>query len=88
MLRITRIESKDSAVTLKLDGKLLEPWVAELLRFYGSTSDPSGRTVLDLSGLTFVDQAGAKVLRDLVSRGVAISACSGFIGELLQLEKS
>ena len=88
MLRITRIDGRDSEQTLKVEGKLLGPWVSELLNVCTPSSGQSGRTNLDLSGLTFVDQAGAKLLKDLMLRGIAVTACSGFVAELLHLEIS
>jgi ABC-type transporter Mla MlaB component len=84
VLKITQIDGLDSTQTFKLEGKLLEPWVAEVLNV--CTTCQSGRTSLDLSGLNFVDQAGAKLLKDLIRRGIAVSACSGFVAELLHLE--
>ena len=80
MLKITRIDSRDSTQTFKLEGKLLEPWVAEVRDVC------LGGKSLDLSGLTFVDQAGAKLLKDLISGGLVVSAYSGFVAELLHLE--
>jgi ABC-type transporter Mla MlaB component len=88
MLRITRIDGRDATHTFKLEGKLLEPWVAEVLNVCTLCNSQSSRTKLDLSGLTFVDQAGAKLLKDLIRRGLAVSACSGFVAELLHLENS
>ena len=85
MLRITQIDGQDATRTFKLEGKLLEPWVAEVLRVCASRP---GETRLDLSGLSFVDQAGARLLRDLLRRGLSVSACSSFVAELLHLEKS
>jgi ABC-type transporter Mla MlaB component len=46
------------------------------------------QTRLDLSGLTYVDQAGTRLLKEFLRRGVAVTACSGFVAELLHLEKS
>jgi hypothetical protein len=88
MLRITQTDGQDSTRTIKLEGKLLGPWVAEVLTVCTSDNDRSGRTRLDLSGLLFVDQAGAKLLKSLIRRGLAVSACSGFVAELLHLEIS
>jgi hypothetical protein len=88
MLKITRIDGPDSMVTFKLEGKLLEPWVAEVLKVCTSPEGQAGRTSLDLSGLTFLDQEGAKLLKDLIRRGIAVTACSGFVAELLHLENS
>ncbi len=88
MLRITRIEGPDATQTFKLEGKLLEPWVAEVRQVCTPRHDRSGRTSLDLSGLTFVDRAGAKLLADLIRGGIGVSACSGFVAALLHLENS
>jgi anti-anti-sigma regulatory factor len=88
MLKITRVERPDSALTFKLEGRLLEPWVAEVRDVCTSRDGRAGRTSLDLSGVTFVDQAGVRLLRDLVHRGIGISAMSGFVAELLHLEDS
>jgi ABC-type transporter Mla MlaB component len=87
MLRITRIVGNDSVLTLKLEGKLRQPWVEELrIACAGPTLRPNS-IQLDLSGVTFVDAAGAQLLGELVRRGFAIAACSGYITELLHLEK-
>jgi anti-anti-sigma regulatory factor len=88
MLKITPIDDQDSTLTFKFEGKLLEPWVAEVLNVCTPRDGRLGRISLDLSGLTFVDRAGAKLLKDLIRRGLAVSACSGFVAELLHLENS
>jgi anti-anti-sigma regulatory factor len=88
MLKITRIEGRDSSLTFKLEGRLLEPWVSEVLNVCTARGFRARDTSLDLSGVTFVDQAGARLLRDLVRRGIGISATSGFVTELLRLEDS
>jgi anti-anti-sigma regulatory factor len=84
MLKITQIDDQDSIQTLRLEGKLMAPWVAEVLNACTTDIAPIR---LDLSGLTFVDRAGVKLLKDLLRRGIAVSACSGFVAELLHLEK-
>ena len=81
MLRITRILEPHSAPTLRLEGKLLEPWIEELLQEYADGIR------LDLSAVTFVDTAGAMLLRQLIERGTEIVACSGYVAELLQVDK-
>ncbi len=88
MLKITRIVGPDATLTFKVEGKLLGPWVAELFHVCTAGEGLSGRDCLDLSGVTFVDQAGANLLKDLLSRGFTVSACSGFVAVLLRLEKS
>jgi ABC-type transporter Mla MlaB component len=88
MLKITRIDDQSASRTFKFEGQLREPWVAEALHVCTSHDAESGPTCLDLSSLTFVDQAGANLLKELIRRGIAISACSGFVAALLHLEHS
>lgn len=91
MLRITRIAQPD-AVTLKLEGTLMEAWTPELesaCRAARATSGPR-RTFacLDLAAVSYVDAAGVRLLHDLVRDGVRIVACSSFVAQLLSLEKT
>lgn len=88
MLRITRLGANDAVATLKLEGKLLEPWVDEVVRACEAATGSLRSTRLDLSAVTFVDAAGAELLRELLRQGVAISACSGYVAELLHRENS
>ena len=86
MLRITHAHGHESVSTLRLEGKLLGPWVAELARSCDEVTCPPNALRLDLSAVTFVDGAGVTLLRDLLGRGVKLAACSGLVAELLHLE--
>lgn len=88
MLRINHVHVvvPDQAETLKLEGKLLGPWVEELRNFCQSQAFSSNCIYLDLSAVTFVDAAGAKLLGDLIRQGTQIIACSGYLAELLHVE--
>jgi ABC-type transporter Mla MlaB component len=86
MLRITHAHGHNSVSTLKLEGKLLGPWVAELARSCNELPGSPACLCLDLSAVTFVDGAGVALLRDLLGRGVTLAACSGLVRELLHLE--
>jgi hypothetical protein len=70
--------------TIKLEGKLLRPWVDEVRKACASGKDPAGRSSLDLSALTFVDAAGEELLRELIDQGIEIVACSSYVAELLR----
>jgi hypothetical protein len=84
MLRLTRIASTRRAQTIKLEGKLLGPWVDDVSKVCAAGTGPSARIKLDLSALIFVDAAGERLLRDLIARGAEIVACSGYVAELLR----
>jgi outer membrane protein TolC/ABC-type transporter Mla MlaB component len=73
MLRITTTDT-DEKVTLKLEGKLSGPWVEELARCWRTSSHfyDKKRLIVDLSGVTFVDAAGKKLLCSISSEGAQL----------------
>ena len=84
MLKITT-NATTTCVTLKLEGKLLEPWVADL-RDAVERAQVAGLTLqLDLADVSFVDAAGERALARILRTGVALVACSSFVAELLQV---
>jgi ABC-type transporter Mla MlaB component len=87
VLRITHAQGHDAIVTLKLEGKLVGPWVTEFAR--SCTEPPCSPDCLrlDLSAVTFADKAGVALLGDLISRGATLSGCSGLVAELLRGER-
>jgi hypothetical protein len=87
MLMITRSESSDLTRTLKLEGRLLGPWIGELESACGRSQIRPDRVDLDLAGLTFVDAEGARFLEGLIREGSRVIACSGFVAELLHHEQ-
>ncbi len=87
MLKITWLAGPGSVQVLKLEGKLSETWVDLVRESCAQSGSQSRRTGLDLSALSFVDATGAELLRYLIRQGVAITACSSFVAELLCEEK-
>ena len=86
MLMITQSEGSDLTRTLKLEGKLLGPWIGELESACARPRIHPDRVRLDLRGLTFVDAEGARFLERLIRDGASVIACSGFVAEMLHLE--
>jgi ABC-type transporter Mla MlaB component len=87
MLRITSMNHR-STETLKLEGKLVEPWVTELLQTCSQLLERGLELRLDLAAVSFVDPAGTQALRGLIRRGVTIGPCSGFVAELLKQDEA
>jgi anti-anti-sigma regulatory factor len=87
MLKITTIPTAGRTTVLKIEGRLLEPWIGELLKALADARRSQGSPHLDLSEVNFVDAGGAKLLRDLAREGVEIVASSCFVRELLNTEK-
>ena len=73
MLRITTTDTGEK-ITLKLEGKLSGPWVEEFERCWQRSADIYERRglVVDLSGVTFVDSAGKKLLCSISSGGAQL----------------
>jgi anti-anti-sigma regulatory factor len=86
MLKITAITDGPSDVLLKLEGKLVQPWVEALAQVCAHWTDNTYAIRLDLSAVNFVDAAGTQLLREQIRQGIAIAACSRFVAELLHLE--
>ena len=83
MLRITTIHDGLQTV-LKLEGKLMEPWIEELCGAWALAEARGKHVGLDLSDVSFMDAAGTQSLRSLVRRGALLTGCSAFVAELLR----
>jgi anti-anti-sigma regulatory factor len=70
MLRIT-VQNGNGSPKVRLDGKLSGEWVGEFEKVCDSLShgDHSSNMTLDLSGVTYVDSEGKRVLSELLGRG-------------------
>jgi hypothetical protein len=84
MLRIVRIERPGTACTLRLDGRVIGPWVDELRRACEEALRTTHPVALDFSGVSFVDRPAIPLLLGLRDRGVALVNCSGFVSAVLR----
>ena len=84
VLKISRQERPLQGVTLRLEGTLAGPWVKELLEECERVLAAHGRVRLDLSGLAFVDQEGARLLAGLPADQVQLANPSVFVVEILK----
>jgi len=73
MLRISSIAVQPDAITLKLEGKLLEAWCGELRSACQLAREQASHVTLDLMDVSFIDAAGLDLLRTLLHRGITIS---------------
>ena len=87
VLRITPEAAADGTDVLRLDGRLTEAHVAELTSVVRLILAGSRRLTLNLSGLTFMDSKGARLLKQLSARRVDIRGCSAFVAKLLDLHQ-
>jgi anti-anti-sigma regulatory factor len=72
------------AVTLKLEGRLIGPWVDELKDTCERHLAAERSVNLDFADVTFADRAGLALLLQLRAQGVTLVNCSPFLEEELQ----
>jgi anti-anti-sigma regulatory factor len=84
MLRITEVSKDDKVITLRLEGKLVGPWIPDLERICLYHRDEKNKTVvLDFSGVTFIENKGVRMLESIKDDRIKIVNCSQFILSLL-----
>jgi len=76
MLRISRANE-----CLVVEGRVAGPYVEELARAFG---DDTAMKAIDVSGVGYVDAAGARLLRRLVKQGITVRGSSAFVAETLK----
>jgi anti-anti-sigma regulatory factor len=84
MLRISPLHSNGGAVTLKLEGRVIGPWVEELRRSCERALATGAAPTLDLSDVSFIDRSGVELFRNLRNRQVLLLNCSRFVAEQLK----
>jgi hypothetical protein len=83
MLKITHAGDGEQSL-LRVEGKLLGAWVGALAAACAGVQRAGADLRLDLSALTFADDDGARLLRELLDGGAQRSACSGSVAALLR----
>jgi len=75
MLRITIAETP-SEQRWTLEGRLVQPWIAELKSTWKQTETArrERKCVVDLKGVTFIDNSGEKALAELFKEGAELIA--------------
>ena len=83
MLKIVLIEDKSDRI-LRLEGRVIGPWVDELRRSCEPVLASGARLTLDLFEVSFIDRDGIDLFRSLREREVALTNCSPFVAEQLK----
>ncbi|MBN4054759.1 STAS domain-containing protein [Nitrospira defluvii] len=83
MFKITCGKEEDGVILLRVDGRIVGPWVEELKEKCKSCLAEKKRLILDLSGVSFIDEHGVKVLNELKKTRVEVRGCSLFLSGLL-----
>ena len=89
MLKITSIDDEHQR-TLVLEGKVIDPWIAELERAWGEAQSNGRRSVVvDLKDVTTISQQGENLLYRMMAEGATFFCCRGVLTRhvLQQLEQ-
>ncbi len=83
MIRISTRTGPGQRITLQVEGRLTAANVATLVDAFATVSDQGVPIRLDLSGVTYLDAAGARALAEIRATGAELAGCSGLVQELL-----
>jgi anti-anti-sigma regulatory factor len=86
MLKISSEDSGDHTVTVRLEGRIAEPWTSELGKICEELLVEKKAIKLDMAEVTFADRSGLELLRNLRSRGVSLVQCSPFTEEQMKTD--
>jgi hypothetical protein len=88
VLKISTLVTSRRRETLRLEGHLGGPSVAELPRCCGGVLSAGKDLRIDLAGVSFVDREGIALLRTLKLAGVGLINCTPFVGLQLSEHKT
>jgi len=84
MLKISEAGKSKHSVTLKLEGRVVGPWVGELLQVCETLLTEGLALKLDLTDVTFADADGVALLSNFQTRGMTLKNCSPFVDQQLR----
>lgn len=84
MLKISPADHSPDSVTLKLEGRVVGPWVEELRRVCEPIMADERVLKLDFAEVTYVDAEGVAALRGLSVRGATLNRCSPFVEQQIK----
>jgi anti-anti-sigma regulatory factor len=84
VLKISRLKSLKHAVVLRLEGRVVGPWVTELQKACAEARTESRPLRLHLADVEFMDASGVALLSQLCSQGVDFLECPPFAAEQLK----
>ena len=84
MLKISQTGTPNHSITLKLEGRVVGPWVEELRRICEPLLAEDRALKLDLAEVSYADAEGVAALNSFKSRGVKLNNCSPFVEQQIK----
>ena len=88
MLKISESQSASRRVILRLEGRVIGPWVSELQQSCESVLREGRPLCLQLAGVEYLDAEGVALLRRLRAQGAQLRELSPFVREQLKRVES
>lgn len=85
MFRITPVREDFQSICLKIEGRVVGKWVTELDHFCVAFLVMEKSLVLDLSGVSFIDQQGITLVKHLQRKSVKLQGARPLVKALLEL---
>jgi len=83
LLRLTIADHSERTI-LRLEGKLIGPWSSVVERCWRETTERTAkRVVVDLTAITFVDDAGKALLAEMHDSGTLLETRGPLIGYIV-----
>jgi anti-anti-sigma regulatory factor len=86
VLRISVEETNANVLKLKLEGRIVGPWAAELRRVWKEYLEQQDRKtfLVDMTAVTFIDHDGQGVLADIVAAGAHFEVAGPLTSHILR----
>lgn len=84
MLRISEVSLSDEAAVLRLEGRVMGLWVAEVRKCCEQLLADGRQLTLDLEDVSFVARDALDLFKELMDRQVSFINCSPFLTEQLR----
>ena len=84
MLKISQAGTPNHSVTLKLEGRVVGPWVEELRRTCEPLLAEDRALKLDMTEVSYADTEGVAALNSLKARGAKLKNCSPFVEQQIK----
>ena len=84
MLKISEINSSGEVTTLKLEGRVVGPWVEEVQRCCEQVLNGGRRLTLDLSDVSFAERGAIVLFKELAGREVRLTNCQPLLNVQLK----
>jgi hypothetical protein len=80
------MQKTSKAVVLKLEGRVMGPWVEELRKAWLTSAEmAAGEPVsIDLRAVSFADGRGQDLLQRMRREGASLNGCSSFLLHILE----